>query len=157
MNKPTKRDLNLWKIYKENLFNIKKKTEEKEIYKKKTYKLLSENKHNFNKVDLKLNKLLKSRKIKIDAYLDLHGDNKFVAKKKVLEFIRNCFHQQSRNAVIITGKGDNNNGVLKTETPKWLQEDDTAKFIIQYSYMPNHSGGEGAIFVKIRNITKLYT
>ena len=110
MNKPTKSDLNLWKTYKENLFNIKKKTEKKEIYKKKTYKLLSENKHNFNKVDLKLNKLLKSRKIKIDAYLDLHGDNKFVAKKRVLEFIRNCFHQQSRNAVIITGKGDNNNG-----------------------------------------------
>ena len=56
--------------------------------------------------------------------------------------------------MIITGKGNDNNGVLKSETPKWLNERGVSKFVIAFSNMPKSSGGEGAIYVKLKNVDK---
>ena len=97
---------------------------------------------------------LKKKKVQIEAYLDLHGLNQSKAKDKVKNFIKQCFFEKIRHIVIITGKGANNKGVLKKSTPKWLIEDDIAKFVVGFKTMPHNFGGEGAIYVKIRNMEK---
>tara|TARA_B100001769_G_C21713662_1_gene393102 strand:+ start:41 stop:526 length:486 start_codon:yes stop_codon:yes gene_type:complete len=156
MSKLTKEDLTLWNLYKSKFKNINKKTELIEVKSndssKRKQMYLSDNKEFL--VDERASKLLKKKKIEIDAHIDLHGLNQIEAKKKVKYFIKKSFFEKIRHIVIITGKGTDNKGVLKTATPNWLTEEDTAKFIIGFTTMPPSSGGEGAIYVKIRNITK---
>ena len=105
-------------------------------------------------VSVDLYKLSKKKRLSFDSFIDLHGMIAVDARKKVKEFIKCSFLQKKRNVVIVTGKGVNNRGRLKTETPKWLRENDTSKYIIGFTKMPQSSGGEGALFVKIRNLEK---
>ncbi len=156
MSKLSKEDLTLWNLYKAKFKNITKKSDFTELknidYSKKKKFLLSDRK------DFTINenalKLLKKKKIQIEAYIDLHGLNQIKAKEKVKNFIKNCFFHKIRHILIITGKGQNNKGVLKIGAPKWLTEEDTSKFIIGFTTMPQKFGGEGAIYVKIKNMEK---
>ena len=156
MSKLTKEDLTLWNLYKSKFKNITKKT----VFIKSKITDSSKRKNMYlldNRdflVDENVIKLLKNKKIKIEAHIDLHGSSQISAEKKVKDFIKKCFFEKIRHIVIVTGKGTNNKGVLKTATPKWLTEKDTGKFIIGFTTMPQSFGGEGAIYVKIRNIEK---
>ena len=61
-----------------------------------------------------------------------------------------------RNVLIITGKGSNNKGVLKKEVPRWLNDKLLCKFLVNFNYAPEQFGGEGALFVRIKNKYKNY-
>ena len=84
MSKLTKEDLTLWNLYKSKFKNITKKTvfikskitdssKRKNMY-------LSDNRDFL--VDENVIKLLKNKKIKIEAHIDLHGSSQISAKKK---------------------------------------------------------------------------
>ncbi len=156
MPKLTKEDLTLWNLYKSKFENIIKKTninETKIIDSSVKKNIFLSERRNFS-LDENALRLIKKKKVQIEAYIDLHGLNQLKAKEKVKNFIKQCFFEKIRHIVIITGKGENNKGVLKTSTPKWLTEDDIAKFVVGFTTMPHNYGGEGAIYVKIRNMEK---
>ena len=155
MSKLSKEDEMLWNSYKLNISKIIKKNNVN-LYENKeksidTKHLLSDK---LVTADNSFIKLLKKKRISIEAHIDLHGLKKVEAKIQVVNFIRDSFHNKIRHILIITGKGNDNNGVLKSETPKWLNEEGVSKFVVAFSNMPKSLGGEGAIYVKLKNVDK---
>ena len=59
-----------------------------------------------------------------------------------------------RNIIIITGKGTNSQGKLKLKTPLWLKSEELSKYVVGFTNLPNNKGGEGALFVKLKNVNK---
>ena len=156
MSKLTKEDLAIWNFYKANFTKFSKKIErddcsQKNKNTKKTLPL--RNKNNLILED-RTKKILKNKNFVIDAFLDLHGLNQKEAKNKIKEFVRVAFLKKKRHVVVITGKGENNKGILKTQTPNWLAEEEISKYIIGYTNSPQSMGGDGAIYINIKNINK---
>ena len=110
-----------------------------------------------NKIVIKKEKSLNSfknfrkKKREPDISLDLHGYTLYSAKLLLQKFISNCYEKNIRNALIITGKGQNNKGALKEEVPKWLSDKSFNQHIISFNVAPSQFGGEGALLVRIRN------
>ena len=155
MSKLSKEDRMLWNSYKSNITKVfKSSSVYNDEYKKESIAIKYLQSDNLVTNDDSFIKLLKKRKINIESYIDLHGLKKSEAKTQVTEFIRHSFHNKTRHILIITGKGSNNNGVLKSETPKWLNEKEVSKFVVAFSNMPKSLGGEGAIYVKLKNVDK---
>ena len=67
-------------------------------------------------------RLIKQGKVKPDGILDLHGYKIQTAKIILQKYIANAYEKNFRNILIITGKGQNNKGILKKEVPLWLND-----------------------------------
>ena len=110
-----------------------------------------------NKIDLKSNKSLnfskqvRKNRLEPNLTLDLHGHNLCSAKSLLQKFISDCYEKNVRNILIITGKGQNNKGVLKEEVPRWLNEKFINKFLVNFNKAPKQFGGEGALLLRIKN------
>jgi len=98
--------------------------------------------------------LFKKRRLKPDATLDLHGYSLYSAKLILHKYLIDCYDKNIRNVLIITGKGRNNNGVLKEEVPKWLTNYTLKKLLIRYDIAPKNFGGDGALLLRIKNKNK---
>ena len=95
--------------------------------------------------------------------LDLHGSSLDEANKKVREFINKSFGQGYRKLLIITGKGlrskvDENPyisekfSVLRYAVPEFIEnEENLNKKIIKISKADKKHGGDGAIYVFLKN------
>ena len=156
MSKLTKDDLALWNFYKSNFTRFSKKIEVESFSQKnknKKKELPLTNKNNLILED-RAKKTLKNKNFLIDAFLDLHGLNQKEAKMQIKEFVRTAFFKKNRHIIVITGKGENNKGALKRQTPIWLSEEEISKYIIGYSISPQSLGGDGAIYINIKNINK---
>ena len=101
-------------------------------------------------------KSFKKKKLNPNISLDLHGYTLYSAKLSLQKFISNCYEKNIRNVLIITGKGQNNNGALKEEVPKWLTDKFFNKYIVSFSLAPRRLGGEGALLVRIKNKYKKF-
>ena len=98
--------------------------------------------------------LFKKNRLKPDATLDLHGYSLYSAKLILHKYLIDCYDKNIRNVLIITGKGRNNNGVLKEEVPKWLTNYVLKKLLIRYDIAPKNFGGDGALLLRIKNKNK---
>ena len=96
-------------------------------------------------------KSFKKKKLDPDTILDLHGQTLYSAKLLLQKFMFNCYEKNIRNILIITGKGQNNKGVLKEEVPKWLNDKILNKFLVNFNVAPKQFGGEGALLVRLKN------
>ena len=155
MHKISDKDKRIWKYYISNLNTIKK------VDKKKEFKLV--NGHKDSKVlkpntsfelNSKTKKQLKNKKVIYDAIVDLHGKSEIQAHEIIKNFIRESYLKNFKMIIIITGKGANCKGKLKLKTPTWLKSEELSKFIVGFETMPHNKGGEGALFVKLKNINK---
>tara|TARA_B100000524_G_scaffold317036_1_gene195876 strand:+ start:84 stop:551 length:468 start_codon:yes stop_codon:yes gene_type:complete len=109
-----------------------------------------------NDKSLNRSKHFKKKKVEPDVILDLHGYSLYSAKLLLHKFISNCYEKNIRNILIITGKGQNNKGILKEEVPKLLSDKFLKKFLINFNIAPKNFGGEGALLVKIKNRFKKF-
>ena len=100
-------------------------------------------------------KLFKKRKIRPDGVIDLHGYSLKAGKQNLESYILNSYENNLRNILVITGKGLNNQGVLKKEVPVWLEEKNIKNYLISFEMAPNNNGGSGALLLRIRNKYKL--
>ncbi len=146
----SKCDKRVWENYVSNI--------DKYILSPKNDGLLN-NKRNNKKLDLRnesLNspKSFKRKKLESDMILDLHGQTLYSARSLLYKFISNCYEKNLRNVLIITGKGQNNKGVLKEEVPKWLNDKLLNKFLVNFNVAPKNLGGEGALLVRLKNRLK---
>ena len=155
MYKIPEKDKKVWDFYTSHLNSIKKnviKVSSEISLKIKSKKTLRNN-QNFL-LDYNISKKLSNKEFKIDAILDLHGKTEKKAYEEVKMFINKCFFNELKNLIIITGKGKSNNGILKLNTPNWLLNNELSKFIVGFEVMPEKKGGEGALFVKLKNRKK---
>ena len=85
------------------------------------------------------NKLFKKGKIKPDGVIDLHGYSLKVGKQNLESYILKSYENNLRNILVITGKGLNNQGVLKKEVPVWLEEKKIKNYLISFEKAPNNN------------------
>ena len=155
MHKISDNDKKIWKFYTSNLKLIKSAD--------KNNKLITKNISTYSK-DLKTNtyfsidnntkRRLNGSKLCIDAIIDLHGKTEVQAFEIIKNFIKNSYLNEHRNIIIITGKGTNSRGKLKLSAPLWLKSEELAKFVVGFETMPSNKGGDGALFVKLKNKNK---
>ena len=155
MHKLTNKDKNIWNFYISNL-NSNQKFKKKSKFKPKKIPVITKVlKPNATfRLDLKTKRQINSKKFVFDASIDLHGKKEFEAYEMIKNFIKNSYLNNFKNIIIITGKGTNNQGKLKLQTPLWLKSHELSKFVIGFETMPFNKGGEGALFVKLKNINK---
>ena len=152
MHKISEKDKKIWNLYISNLNSIKKVNKKKEFNPNiisLTTKALKSN-VSFT-LDNKIKKQIKSNRLTFDAIIDLHGKTEVEAYEFIKNFIKDSYYNNLKNIIIITGKGTNSKGKLKLKTPLWLKSQDLSKFIVGFDIMPNNKGGEGALFVKLKN------
>ena len=158
MHKISDKDKKIWNFYVSNLKSIKKtekKAKHSSLNSQVIPRVLTSN-INFS-LEAKAKKRLKSKNFFFDAIVDLHGKTEVQAFEIVKNFIKNSYLNEHKNIIIVTGKGINSQGKLKLKTPLWLKSEELSKFIVGFETMPNSKGGEGALFVKLKNKKKYIT
>ena len=155
MPKLSDNDKKIWKFYTSNLNDIKKSVKKKKYNFSNSSVISKSLKPNAClDLDSKIKRQIKKEKISISAVLDLHGKTEIEAYKIIKNFIQDSYRNECKNIVIITGKGINNQGKLKLKTPLWLKNDELSKFVVGFEIMPHNKGGEGALFVQLKNKNK---
>jgi DNA-nicking Smr family endonuclease len=117
-------------------------------------------------LDRRQTRLIATGRAEIDARLDLHGMRQHEAHMALKSFLFSAQARGARVVLIITGKGarrtprerefslysDDEPGVLKRLTPRWLQEPELRPLIVSFgASSPNH-GGDGALYVRLRKL-----
>ena len=99
-------------------------------------------------------KLIKKGLLRVDSVIDLHGYRLNDARIAIKKFIVMAYKCKHKNILVITGKGKDNAGVLKTELPNWLCEKEISKYVVSHISAPKKLGGEGAVLIRLKNINK---
>ncbi|MBC7906985.1 MAG: Smr/MutS family protein [Rhodospirillaceae bacterium] len=94
---------------------------------------------------------MKKGEMEIDARLDLHGMTQDSAHAQLLAFIGRAYDSGRRCVLVITGKGNREGtGVLRANTPRWLNQSPCRERILGFSFAKPQHGGEGALYVLIK-------
>ena len=158
MHKISEKDKKTWNFYISNLKSIKKAEKNKEYSSSNSQVIPRVLKSNIQfALEAKVKKRLKNKNFFFDAIIDLHGKTEVQAYEIVKNFVKNSYLDEYKNIIIVTGKGINNQGKLKLKTPLWLKSEELSKFIVGFETMPSNKGGEGALFVKLKNKKKYIT
>ena len=155
MHKLSDKDKKIWNFYTSNLKSIKKIDKKIKVNTNTISVVTKVLKPNvtFN-LDNKIKKQMKSNKFTFDAMVDLHGKTEIQAYEIIKNFIKDSYLNNFKNIIIITGKGYNGKGILKLKTPLWLKSEGLSKYVVGFETMPHSKGGEGALFVKLKNKNK---
>lgn len=94
-------------------------------------------------------KLSKGR-LPIEGRIDLHGMTQQQAHYQLLYFLQHCQETGKRIVLVITGKGRQNDGVLRTLVPSWFSEPLMGTFVSGFRESHISHGGSGALYVRIR-------
>jgi DNA-nicking Smr family endonuclease len=120
--------------------------------------------------DAKRARKLRAGRIEIEARLDLHGMKQVEAHAALRRFLHDCHRDGRRTVLVITGKGGpsgkdggderhwthgHERGVLKRNVPHWLEEPDLRRIVVSYTTASVRHGGEGAIYVQLRAVTRV--
>lgn len=91
----------------------------------------------------------------VEARLDLHGMTQIAAYDRLAAFIDHAWRVGVRCVLVITGRGSASRGsgdvgILRTMTPRWLDEIPMRDKVLAYTQAKTHHGGAGALYVLIR-------
>ena len=152
MYKISDKDKKIWNFYSSNLKSIKKTDKNRGINSSNIQVASKPLKtHTSFTLDSKIKKQMRSNKLAVDAIVDLHGKTEIQAYEIINNFIKDCYLNNFKNILIVTGKGLNSKGTLKLKTPLWLKSKDLSKYVVGFETMPHNKGGEGALFVQLKN------
>ena len=101
-------------------------------------------------IDRSTRRRLAQGQLAIEARLDLHGMTAAQAERHLSRFINNALVDGKRCVLVITGKGANNNGVLKRLVPMWLKSPPLGAKVLALSQAVPADGGDGALYVMLR-------
>ena len=97
---------------------------------------------------------LKRGLMPIEGRLDLHGMTQNQARSALGDFITHAYHARKRCVLVITGKGlgrsDGSAGILRSMTPRWLNESGIREKIVGFRHAACRHGGEGALYVLLK-------
>ena len=123
-----------------------------------------------NIFDRKAAKKLRQGHFEIEARIDLHGMRQIEAHTALRRFLFSCHSRGLRWVLVITGKGmsqrrreeesfgfgySEERGVLKRNVPMWLAEPEMRAIVVSFTTAAIQHGGEGALYVQLRNPDKL--
>jgi DNA-nicking Smr family endonuclease len=108
---------------------------------------------------------LRKGELEPQARLDLHGLTEAAAHRALITFVKGAHARGYKLLLVVTGKWGKNEpadapydmeldrrarGVLRTMTPRWLQERDLAPLVADVRAAHRRHGGEGALYVYLR-------
>ena len=96
---------------------------------------------------------LRRGQVPVEGRLDLHGMTQDQAHRALQSFITHAYHGEKRCVLVITGKGlsaDGSIGVLRSMTPRWLNEPGLREMVIGFRQSARQHGGEGALYVLLK-------
>ena len=118
--------------------------------------------------DRKAARKLRQGHFEIEARIDLHGMRQHEAHNALRGFLHSAFRRGQRWVLVITGKGgprrprDEDDmfgvaerGVLKKNVPMWLAEPELRAIVVSFTSAAISHGGEGALYVQLRNPEKV--
>ena len=134
---------------------------------KKSHKIVEKTKKFILTPELKIqkdniNKKLKKGQITINKKIDFHGCSLEEAKELFLNTITNCFIENYRCILFITGKGLSKKttnifqknklyyGKIRNEFLNWVSEKEIQSKILNVQRANRENGGDGAFFVYLR-------
>ena len=124
--------------------------------------------HTTNLEPRRLKRLARGRD-EIEAKIDLHGMRQSEAHAALRGFLFRAFQNGHRMVLVITGKGrprtltaespfdlfdDRERGVLRRSVPIWLADPDLRSIVVGHTSANIKHGGDGAIYVQLRNRDK---
>ena len=114
-------------------------------------------------LDRRETRRIASRRIDVEARIDLHGLRQREAHLALLGFLRRAQSEGLRYVLVITGKGsakrsgdanpslgEEKKGVLKQAVPHWLAEPEFGTIVVSYGPAHIRHGGDGALYVRLR-------
>jgi DNA-nicking Smr family endonuclease len=100
--------------------------------------------------DRRAERRLKQGDIEVDARLDLHGMRQDEAHEALNAFIARQVKTGHRTLLVITGKGRNGSGVLRSNLAGWLAVSSHESHILALRPAAIRHGGEGAFYVLLK-------
>jgi DNA-nicking Smr family endonuclease len=100
--------------------------------------------------DRRMERRLRQGEVEIDARLDLHGMRQDEAYSALGEFIARQVKAGHRTLLVITGKGRNGPGVLRSSLAGWLAASPQASQILALRPASIRHGGDGAFYVILK-------
>jgi DNA-nicking Smr family endonuclease len=120
--------------------------------------------------DRKKERRIRSGRTEIEARIDLHGMTLDEALPALRSFLHRAAGQGRRTVLVITGKGaparraadtplddviaHRPRGVLRRHVPMWLAEPELRALVVSFTTAAPQHGGEGAIYVHLRNMKR---
>ena len=104
----------------------------------------------FSGVDRATAERLKRGLRPIEARLDLHGMTQVQAYRALGEFVREASAVGRRSLLVITGRGTDRPGILRSSVPRWLDEGELRRQILAVAAARPRHGGAGALYVLLR-------
>jgi DNA-nicking Smr family endonuclease len=101
-------------------------------------------------VDKRTAERLKRGQLEIEARIDLHGLTQREAHQVLANFLEGARAERRRAVLVITGKGDGGQGVLREAVPRWLNEAAIRPMILAFTYAQPRDGGTGALYILLR-------
>lgn len=87
----------------------------------------------------------------IDERIDLHHMTAATAHAALLSFVQDAYEDGARTLLVITGKGKDGTGILRTKTTRWLESNPACKALISgIAHASPRHGGEGAFYIMLR-------
>jgi DNA-nicking Smr family endonuclease len=100
--------------------------------------------------DRKIERQLRDGSFVIEARLDLHGMTQAQAHRTLAHFVTAQHRLGHRRLLVITGKGRDRQGVLRTHLQSWLESLPEARHILTLRNAAPRHGGEGAFYVLLK-------
>jgi DNA-nicking Smr family endonuclease len=119
--------------------------------------------------DRKAARRLRQGQVEIESRIDLHGMRQHEAHIALRRFLHTSFGKGLRWVLVITGKGgprrprdedeeigygSPERGVLRRNVPMWLAEPELRAIVVSYTTAAISHGGEGALYVQLRNAAR---
>ena len=94
---------------------------------------------------------IKSGQSGFSRTIDLHGLSREKAQIKLGQFLQTSAQNGHRHVLVITGKGSEGKGVIRSYFPVWLNEPPLSDIVIAYCQAQPKDGGSGAWYVNLRS------
>lgn len=101
-------------------------------------------------VDRRTMEKLKKGKLPVDRIVDMHGQNQEQACDALWNAIRTAYETDQRVLLVITGKGQRGDGILRTRLPVWLNDEAVRPFILAFTRATPKDGGDGAFYLLLK-------
>ncbi len=103
-------------------------------------------------VDRRQVERLRRGRLPIEARIDLHGMTQEAARRSLDAFIAAAASAGKRCVLVITGKGVGRSGVgvLRENTPRWLNLPPNRARVLAFDHAQPRDGGAGALYVLLR-------
>ena len=82
--------------------------------------------------------------------MDLHGSNQIEARNLLEEFINQSIESGKRLVLVVTGKGQKGEGIIKNNIVSWLNTKELRNKILAVNHASNKHGGSGAVYILLK-------